>query len=82
MCDRAGNEEYNGEQEEYDGVLLIKWDEKHCTTRHSIAKEDMDKDQVIDTLKEWFGGNKPMILESWKHWGMTLVKIGNCQFMS
>ena len=69
MCDRVRNEEHNGQQEECDGVLLIKWDEEHCVTENSISKEDMDEDQVIDMLKEWFGGNELVILESWKHWG-------------
>ena len=39
MCDGMRNEECNGEQEECDGVLLIKWDGEHCVIRHSISKK-------------------------------------------
>ena len=43
MCGRVETEENNGEQEECNGVLVIKWNEKHCTTKCRISKEDMDK---------------------------------------
>ena len=67
MCDKVEIAEDNEEQEECNGMPLMKWNEKYCTTRHCISKEDMDKDPVMDMLKEWFGGNKPVILESWDH---------------
>ena len=52
MCSGVETEESNREQEECNGVLVIKWNEKHCATRHCVLKEDMDKDQVVGMLRE------------------------------
>ena len=58
-------EEGTAEAKEYGHVTWIRagGSKNNGAGRYRITKEEMDREQVVEMLNEWFGSNQPLLIE-------------------